>query len=182
MPTSSEAIAHQITAEPDRRTLRVYVVCTANICRSPMGMGILQERIAAAGFGKRVEVVSRGVQAIEGYGAAPMSTLLMAERGIDLSRHLSAPLTTRDVESAALILVMEERQRQMIMRLWPRASKRVLLWRELEGEAMDVPDPYAFGRPQYETTLALLERALDAGWPALCDRLGLLVEPGAASA
>jgi protein-tyrosine-phosphatase len=97
----------------------------------------------------------------------------MAERGVDLSRHIATALTPEDVQSAALLLVMEERHRQMILRHSPEARGKVMLWRELAGEKQDVPDPYVYGMPEYAETLALLERALDAGWPALRAQLGL---------
>lgn len=151
------------TAEP----IRLVVVCTANICRSPMAMGLLLARLAAEGLSDRVEVFSRGVHALRGYPAAPTSALLMAERGIDLSGHIASMLTTEDVETADLLLVMEARHRELILRYWPAAEGRVMLWRELAGDSLDVPDPYIHGRSEYEQALAIMDHALGVGWPAL---------------
>lgn len=138
-----------------------------------MGMGLLLARLQAEGLADRVQVISTGVHALPGYSAAPISALLMAKRGFDLSGHLSAPLTRKIVEGASLLLVMEERQRETVLQISPEAAGRVMLWRELAGERADVPDPYAYGRAQYEETLAIMESALEAGWSALRARLGL---------
>ncbi len=159
---------------PDKadEPVRLVVVCTANICRSPMAMGLLLARLAQEGLSAHVEVRSRGVQALRGYPAAPTSAQIMAERGIDLSGHVASMLTTEDVETADLLLVMEERHRELILRYWPAAEGRVILWRELAGEALDVPDPYVYGRPEYEQALEIMEHALGVGWPSLRRLLG----------
>jgi protein-tyrosine phosphatase len=157
----------------ETRPLRIVVVCTANICRSPMGMGLLRARIAADGLSDQVEVVSRGVQALEGYGAAPLTKQLMAERGVDLSSHSATALTSADVRDAAMIFVMEDRHRRAIVRHWPESSDRVRMWLAMGGVNEDVDDPYPFGRAEYAHTLSLLEQALEAGWPALRHELGL---------
>ena len=44
---------------------RITVVCTGNICRSPMGEWLLRERFEAAGLGHRVVVDSAGTTAWE---------------------------------------------------------------------------------------------------------------------
>jgi len=162
-----------VPTKPSAPPLRIIVVCTANICRSPMATGLLKIRIAEDGLADRIEVISRGIHALEGYGAADYSALLMSRRGVDLGGHVAAQLTSEDVAQAALILVMEEAHRQMIQQQWDGSWGKVLLWREMAGQSEDVPDPYRYGLPEYEATLALMEQALDAGWLALRNRLGV---------
>jgi protein-tyrosine phosphatase len=62
------------------RPYRVIVVCTGNICRSPMGEFLLRERFADAGFGDRVVVESAGTHSWEVGNPADPRTLAVLER------------------------------------------------------------------------------------------------------
>ena len=56
-------------------TYRICVVCTGNICRSPMGEFILRERFEAAGLGDQVAIDSAGTTAWEEGNPADPRTL-----------------------------------------------------------------------------------------------------------
>ncbi|MCB0234057.1 MAG: hypothetical protein KDH08_08530, partial [Anaerolineae bacterium] len=45
---------------------RVLIVCTGNICRSPMAWGLLRQRLAADGLADQVSVTSAGVYGVDG--------------------------------------------------------------------------------------------------------------------
>jgi arsenate reductase len=60
---------------------KILVLCTGNSCRSQMAHGYL-----AAMGGEKVEVYSAGV---ETHGVNPKAISIMAEDGIDISRHTS---------------------------------------------------------------------------------------------
>ena len=64
------------------RPYRVTVVCTGNICRSPMGEFILRERFEEAGLGDRVVVDSAGTHSWEvGNSADPRTLAVLARNG-----------------------------------------------------------------------------------------------------
>jgi low molecular weight protein-tyrosine phosphatase len=66
------------------RPYRVTVVCTGNICRSPMGEFVLRERFEAAGLGDRVVVDSAGTHSWEvGNPADPRTLAVLARNGHD---------------------------------------------------------------------------------------------------
>ena len=66
------------------RPYRVTVVCTGNICRSPMGEFILRERFEEAGLGDRVVVDSAGTHSWEvGNPADPRTLAVLARNGHD---------------------------------------------------------------------------------------------------
>jgi protein-tyrosine phosphatase len=66
------------------RPYRVTVVCTGNICRSPMGEFVLRERFEAAGLGDAVVVDSAGTHSWEvGSPADPRTLAVLARNGHD---------------------------------------------------------------------------------------------------
>ena len=62
------------------RPYRVTVVCTGNICRSPMGELLLRERFAEAGLADEVVVDSAGTHSWEVGNPADPRTLAVLER------------------------------------------------------------------------------------------------------
>lgn len=114
-------------AAPDPRSgdpvAQVVVVCHANICRSPLGMAMVErqarDRLGAAAD---VWVRSAGVHARPGMAAAEHSRHQAALRGLDLSHHRAAVLERQDVAGADLVLTMSEQQRAHAVRLHPAAT------------------------------------------------------------
>ena len=74
----------------------IIIVCTANICRSPVAEAVLRQRLEArekaAGSGIRWQVSSAGTWADYGQAASTYSVELMAEQGLDISGHGSQPV------------------------------------------------------------------------------------------
>ncbi len=154
---------------------RVLVVCTANICRSPMVAGVLRARLAAAGLADQVEVHSAGVYARAGDKASVHGVELLRAKKIDISQHASAPVTELDLQKSDLIIVMEEKHRQSLFHYSPADLYKVVLLSELAGEHFDLKDPFGQNKAAYASTLALIERTIDVGWPNFLARLGSVI-------
>jgi protein-tyrosine phosphatase len=118
--------------------VRLLVVCTANVARSPLAEAMLRERLGGEGVG----FASAGTRAREGLPAAEGSSDLAAERGLDLSDHRSRAVTAKLVEVADLVLTMSERQRDVCTPLAPGTAGRVFTLREFVRllEAVDTTD------------------------------------------
>ncbi|MSY79790.1 MAG: hypothetical protein F2694_09085, partial [Actinobacteria bacterium] len=82
----------------------ILVVCTANICRSPIAERLLQREAEQRGVA--VEVSSAGVLARQNMPAASGSVVALAALGCDLSDHISRPMDEL-AEQADLVLTME---------------------------------------------------------------------------
>ena len=64
--------------------------------------------------------------------------VLGLERGLDLGRHESQPLSDRIVRYADLILTMTRGHREAILAQWPEARDRVF---PVAADRGDIPDP-----------------------------------------
>ncbi len=135
---------------------RVLIVCTGNVCRSPLAEGLLRNRFARRGRGT---VESAGIAALEGHPADPNVAGLLAERGIDMSAHRARQLTPELLSKFDLVLVMEDGQRRAIEGLSRAARGRVHRIGKFGG--FDVQDPYRQPRAAFERALTLIERGLD---------------------
>lgn len=135
----------------------ILIVCTGNICRSPMGEFLLRDRWTKPG----VRVASAGVGAMVGWGADEDALTVMQRYGIDMDAHRARQLTSELLTSHDLILVMEDEHAQWINRRMPTARGRVHLMSKWEGEA-GVPDPYRRGLPAFEACYAQLDRCVDS--------------------
>jgi protein-tyrosine phosphatase len=100
----------------------VLVLCTANVCRSPMAEALLADRLAALGSGASVR---SGGMLEDGQPPCPEAIAAMAGYGLDIGAHRSHRVTARDLEHADLTLAMaREHVRHAVVTapaVWPRA-------------------------------------------------------------
>ncbi|MBN1135677.1 MAG: low molecular weight protein arginine phosphatase [Anaerolineae bacterium] len=141
----------------------ILVVCTANICRSPMAAGLLRQRLAVEKIDAGHRVLSAGVWAADGKPASENAVVTMAERGINISDHRSRSLTSDEMAGADLILVMTHEHAHMIRQTWPQYAWKVHLLSEMSGKRRDVEDPYGGRIEEYRACADTLSRYIDDG-------------------
>lgn len=156
---------------------RILIVCTGNICRSPMAEGLLRDRLRRHQLSGSVIVVSRGTFALDGRAASHLAIAVLADHGIDITDHVAATITPDEMRKSDLILVMTEEHRRSLFYLAPEVLHKVLLMSELAGEHFDVADPYTQPREMFERTYETLQWCIENGWETLMARLGAAASP-----
>lgn len=109
---------------------RLLIVCTGNVCRSPMAVQLLRARLGGLdGF----EVTSAGTDALIGERmtaqAAAISRRLGASEA-DVSKHRARRLEPRMLREADLVLALARDHRRDILDLEPSTTRRTFTLRE----------------------------------------------------
>jgi protein-tyrosine-phosphatase len=133
----------------------ILVVCTGNICRSPMGAALLQHALAGQPEPLRsLRVISAGVASRAGLPASANAVTALKKVGIDLKGHVSRPVTQALLDGSLLVLCMTESHRDMIEETAEPVPPRVHLFREFTGAKHDleIPDPYGLHLQAYEAS------------------------------
>jgi protein-tyrosine phosphatase len=104
--------------------MRVLVVCSANVCRSPTIAALLRQGWLdgpAAGW----QVWSAGTRAAPGVnGPCREAAAWLADRDIDLFGHVPQRLTAQHVADADLVVALGREHRAAVVRLSPGAAAR----------------------------------------------------------
>jgi protein-tyrosine phosphatase len=125
--------------------MNILMVCTGNICRSPMAEGLLRQRLSQTRDGLQVSVHSAGTHGLDGEPAAPLAIRAAAEMGVDISPHRARSLDQEMVRQADLILVMEPFHREIVTRaLAPGEDHKVRLLAHFDdaADSDSIEDPY----------------------------------------
>lgn len=141
----------------------ILFVCTGNVCRSPMAVGLLRQRLAERGLDNQYQVVSAGVFALSEQPASRNAIFVMAERGIDITDHIAHTVTSADMARSNLVLAMSREHTQALRQAWPAYAWKVYLLSEMVGERKDVKDPYGGSIEQYRTGADVISSYIDDG-------------------
>lgn len=109
----------------------ILVVCTGNVCRSPLLERLLQRAMDERYGPGQVPVRSAGTGALVGHGMDERSAGVLAALGGSDEGFVARRLTKEMVSRAALILTATRDHRAEVVRLDPRAMKRAFTFGEL---------------------------------------------------
>jgi protein-tyrosine-phosphatase len=117
----------------------VLVVCTGNICRSPIGEGFLKLHLSQRFPGQHIDVSGAGVIARDGHPATEEAVQAAWEREVDISSHRARRLHASLIERADLVIAMAEEHAEEIRRQVPSAHPKTFMLKELVHLLSDLP-------------------------------------------
>jgi protein-tyrosine-phosphatase len=138
------------------------LVCTGNICRSPMAEALARRLLATRGA-SGIEVSSAGTAAWDGAPASEGAYLITLEHGLDLSAHRARQLTTDLVAKADLVLGMSPHHVERAEALGGAGKSQLLgTFAGRPAATAQVEDPFGGDLAEYRSTYAQLEELLTA--------------------
>ena len=140
----------------------VLFICSANICRSPMAMGLLHSMVEDSSDQWKIE--SAGVWDMGGQQVAANTRLVLKERCIDLNDHTSRTVTGTILSEFSLVLVMEDIHKEVLKLAFPEYTDRIYMLSEMVGELFDIVDPIGESLADFEETALEMERILTEGF------------------
>ena len=146
--------------------MRVLVVCSGNICRSPMAAAYLRRRIAHTPLAHTI-VDSAGTLGIEAAAADRHARKAMDEISIPIEDHRSRGIRASDLNSSDWVLVMDHAHLEWLAQHHPHGAGERMLLRAFEQgptpdpDAPDLEDPIGQSLGKFRQQRDLIVRCID---------------------
>jgi len=130
-----------------------------------MAEGLLKKMLSEKGVEEysKYEIISAGTHTVEGLPPVHMTQKIMSERGIDVSSYRSNRLTKETVNKADLVLVMTQKHKDEILRIYQEKTKKIFLLKEfaeIENKNPDIADPIGLSYDAYKYCMEEIEKCL----------------------
>lgn len=132
----------------------ILVICTGNICRSPIAERLLQKALPD----KKVD--SAGTGALSGHPADEAAIRVATKYNLSLDGHTGRQFTSTIARQYDLLLVMEKQHLEAVTRLAPEARGKTLLLGEWLG-GKEIPDPYRKSDEAFDSVYKLIDLACE---------------------
>lgn len=141
----------------------ILIICTANICRSPLAEAMLRDRLHKQGHTDWT-VSSAGTWARLQRGASRNSVIVGARQGLDLSNHAAKIVEESHLVQSDLVLCMENGHAEALRVEFPDHAHKVFMFSEMLGKKYNISDPYGGVLTEYERMGQDLETVFDGGF------------------
>ncbi|ELW9442550.1 protein tyrosine phosphatase [Pluralibacter gergoviae] len=133
----------------------ILVVCTGNICRSPIGERYLRKNLPT----KKID--SAGTGALVDYSADASAEKISLQNNLSLAGHKAKQFTSELARSYDLILVMDKTHIEEIGKLAPEARGKTMLFGHWMNHR-EIPDPYRKSDEAFASVYQLIKLAGDS--------------------
>lgn len=134
---------------------RVLMVCSGNICRSPLAEAVMLDQ----SFNKVEKVSSAGIGALVASAPHPDAIRVADDHGLDIRSHKARQFDQAMARGNDLVLVMEHHHRQWIEQAFPYLQGRVHLlgrWANLE-----IADPFQKGSRAFDQAMREIRASVE---------------------
>lgn len=150
---------------------QILVVCTGNICRSPVGAALLKECLDQKGL-TDWSVTSAGTWAQVERGPSQFSMEIMAEQGLDIQDHLAEMIELSHMQEADLVLCMESGHVEALKAEFPDERDKVFLISEMADRRYNISDPYGKNKDSYYRMVQDLSGIIEDGIDTIIQKAG----------
>ncbi len=137
----------------------ILVVCTGNICRSPIAEVLMQDYAQRRQRDLRVQ--SASVMGLRDKPAHRHAQAVVKEIGLDLSQHRAQPVTEELAQWADYVLGMEIQHSSKLRVRFPFLEDKLLLMGSFGG-MVEIQDPLGSWRRKFRITRDELQRCTQA--------------------
>ncbi|MDC1311263.1 low molecular weight phosphotyrosine protein phosphatase [Burkholderiales bacterium] len=147
------------------KKIKVCVVCTGNICRSPTGEAVLKKKAIERGLQTSFSCSSAGTHAYHvGEMADARSVSAAEERGYDMSGIRAQKISVSNFEDFDIFLAMDFEHLKALKEIKPvNSDVEILLYLEYSQKfsRQGVPDPYYGSANGFTNVLDMIEEGAD---------------------
>lgn len=141
--------------------IRILIVCTANVCRSPMAQIVATQIIKRNGLSSKYYFESAGTHASKNTMRIDTRAVAVLEkRGYAVKKKVARPIENKDFLRFDFILAMDNNNFSELQRICPSELQHKLKMFLIENREIfsnEVPDPYYGNIKGFERVLDLCE-------------------------
>lgn len=137
------------------KKVKILLVCTANVCRSPMAHAILRGMVRSRALSDKIFVESAGTHVpTKGLKPDVRSIALLKENGVAINNLRTRQFQAEDIDIFDYIFVMDNKNMDAVLAVLRNHNDNVRLL--LEGN--EVPDPYYAHSSEFRHVYKLIEK------------------------
>lgn len=144
--------------------MKILFVCTGNTCRSLIAEGFAKKFINKHGL-NNIEISSCGTYASPNYSVPEIVLKFLSNEDIDVSNHVSTPVTKELVERSDLVFVMEKLHLSDIVSLYPSVKDKIYLFKGYtgvdSGSSGEIRDPIGRSDEVYKSCTEEIKRCVE---------------------
>ncbi len=169
-----------ISFEKRKTKFMVVFVCTGNICRSPMGEGILKAMVEKTKFKDVFSIQSAGTLNLGSVHVHDFSLKVADDNEIDLSKHRARQIGAQIVDEASIIFCMAMDHLQYLRKYYPHYRHKFHLLKDWQRDkplaVPSIADPIGHELKFFEKTYSEIYTEIKRVFPFILNELKKFME------